>query len=169
MLRSPSAPKDISLIPPRNPTWGLGTKDEVDTSHKIKATWPGHTCFLVELPPRPNPGARGVRVLFDLIVFGDRCSPSQWLQNGTPPCPANLKRYQKWMLSCNQSTFSHLSKSIILPGDSTITTLTWILIPFVFCPNALATRISLLGNGHFFETHGIPDTHIHILDWCASS
>ncbi|KAJ7828021.1 Metallo-hydrolase/oxidoreductase [Mycena olivaceomarginata] len=49
-------------------------------AHKIKATWLGHACFLVELPSTVA-GVRGARILFD-PVFSDRCSPSQW----PPPC-----------------------------------------------------------------------------------
>ena len=77
--KSPSISKEItSLIPFRKPTWGIRAKDEEDSSQKIKATWLGHACFLLELPSRVNPGGRGVRILFD-PVFSNRCSPSQWV------------------------------------------------------------------------------------------
>lgn len=38
---------------------------------KLRATWLGHACFLVEFPS-------GLRALFD-PVFTDRCSPVSWL------------------------------------------------------------------------------------------
>lgn len=73
----PSVTKEkSSLIPFQKPTWGITPNHEEDTSQKIKATWLGHACFLLELPSRLNPGGRGVRILFD-PVFSDRCSPSQ--------------------------------------------------------------------------------------------
>jgi N-acyl-phosphatidylethanolamine-hydrolysing phospholipase D len=69
----PTLPKDpASVIGIRTPTWG---KDEA--ADKIKATWLGHACFLVELPAVPSQ-SRGLRVLFD-PVFSHRCSPFQWL------------------------------------------------------------------------------------------
>jgi N-acyl-phosphatidylethanolamine-hydrolysing phospholipase D len=82
-LNRPIVPNNISsLIPVREPTWGLqGTKGAQD-SDRIKATWLGHACFLVELPARSATGAlllsRGPRILFDPI-FSDRCSPTQWM------------------------------------------------------------------------------------------
>jgi N-acyl-phosphatidylethanolamine-hydrolysing phospholipase D len=48
-----------------------------ENADKIKATWLGHACFLVELPATAA-GLRGARILFD-PVFSDRCSPSQWI------------------------------------------------------------------------------------------
>lgn len=90
--RFPSVNKETcTLIPFRKPTWGIGANDEEDTSEKIKATWLGHACFLLELPSRSDPGVRGVRILFD-PVFSERCSPSQWL---------GPKRYTRESLGCS--------------------------------------------------------------------
>ncbi|SCV68886.1 BQ2448_1007 [Microbotryum intermedium] len=54
-------------------TWGKGR--EV-WKGKIKATWLGHACYVVEFPPMNEEAERGPRVLFDPI-FSHRCSPSQ--------------------------------------------------------------------------------------------
>ena len=87
-MKFPSAPKDIAtLIPTRTPTWGersnegpAGASGAEDTNDKIKCTWLGHACFVVELPSHltSSEKGRGVRILFD-PVFSDRCSPSQWI------------------------------------------------------------------------------------------
>lgn len=69
--------ESIAQIPIQKPTWGLEAKEVVDNAQKIKATWLGHACFLVELPSTVA-GVRGARILFD-PVFSDRCSPSQWV------------------------------------------------------------------------------------------
>lgn len=78
----PTIPKNVAeLIPIRKPTWGLSPSGEssVDNRDKIKTTWLGHACFLVELPLRAESQAsRGARVLFD-PVFSNRCSPFQWI------------------------------------------------------------------------------------------
>jgi hypothetical protein len=77
LLHRPSVTKETrSSISFQKPTWGIRANHEEDTSQKIKATWLGHACFLLELPPRLNSVDRGVRILFD-PVFSDRCSPSQ--------------------------------------------------------------------------------------------
>ena len=84
----PTVPKDLkNRIPIRNPTWGQTTDAAHSAGDKIKATWLGHACFLVELPPR-SPTSRGARILFD-PVFSDRCSPSQIVgpkRYTQPPC-----------------------------------------------------------------------------------
>jgi N-acyl-phosphatidylethanolamine-hydrolysing phospholipase D len=77
----PSIPKDISkLLPVHKPTFGLSASAHDENKDKIKATWLGHACFLVELPrPAGAPNVtRGARILFD-PVFSDRCSPFQWI------------------------------------------------------------------------------------------
>ncbi len=80
----PTLPKDGNTgIPVRIPTWGT----EEEHQGKIRATWLGHACFLVELPSVASLG-RGARVLFD-PVFSDRCSPTQFLgpkRFTEPPC-----------------------------------------------------------------------------------
>lgn len=79
MTHSPTIPKDLkSRLPVIKPTWGLSESGTLmaETREKIKATWLGHACFLVELPVRSSDVGRGARILFD-PVFSDRCSPSQ--------------------------------------------------------------------------------------------
>jgi len=90
MMKVSPPPKDIAtLIPTRQPTWGeknneglviAGASEAEDFSDKIKCTWLGHACFVVELPSHlaSSETGRGVRILFD-PVFSDRCSPTQWL------------------------------------------------------------------------------------------
>ena len=78
---SPKIPQPIDrVIPVLKPNWGLEdkTRDVSAEREKLKATWLGHACFLVELPPRSPSLSRGARILFD-PVFSDRCSPSQWV------------------------------------------------------------------------------------------
>jgi N-acyl-phosphatidylethanolamine-hydrolysing phospholipase D len=67
----------IAQIPIQKPAWGADAKLVAENAQKIKATWLGHACFLVELPSS-TAGVRGARILFD-PVFSDRCSPSQWI------------------------------------------------------------------------------------------
>ena len=65
----------------REPDWGEREPNNLTESHdKIRATWLGHACFLVEFPPRQQttPEDRGIRILFD-PVFSDRCSPTQYM------------------------------------------------------------------------------------------
>jgi len=74
-MQSPT--KDsIAQIPIQKPTWGA-SEDVALNAGRIKATWLGHACFLVELPSSVA-GVRGARILFD-PVFSDRCSPSQYI------------------------------------------------------------------------------------------
>jgi N-acyl-phosphatidylethanolamine-hydrolysing phospholipase D len=89
-FHSPSIPETLKTdIPVHAPTWGLvpsGSMDAVKDPNedKIKSTWLGHACFLVEMPARnllPEGAqtglpARGARILFD-PVFSERCSPVQ--------------------------------------------------------------------------------------------
>lgn len=109
--QSPPLPKSENAgIPVHRPTWGLpsttpSSGQQVDppavtnvtasaiadlNGDKIKSTWLGHACFLVEMPARsiqeeddshsahPLIPSRGARILFD-PVFSDRCSPSQFM------------------------------------------------------------------------------------------
>lgn len=80
MWGSPPAAK-AGQITISKPDWGdkVIAEKAKDTAHeKIKSTWLGHACFLVELPLRSTTSERGVRILFD-PVFSDRCSPSQYM------------------------------------------------------------------------------------------
>lgn len=70
-------------IPVRTPSF-LPTRFSpftTTTPPRLRATWLGHACYLLEFPS-------GIRVLFD-PVFSDRCSPFSWLgpKRYTPaPC-----------------------------------------------------------------------------------
>jgi N-acyl-phosphatidylethanolamine-hydrolysing phospholipase D len=77
-----------ALPPVIRPTWELGP----GLNHKIKSTWLGHACFLVELPAKPS-DPRGIRILYD-PVFSLRCSSSQTLgpKRYTRTSPLNLVR-----------------------------------------------------------------------------
>ncbi|KAK7043994.1 Protein-lysine N-methyltransferase efm4 [Paramarasmius palmivorus] len=137
-------------LPIRKPTWGLDSKEN---SSKIKATWLGHACFLVELPA-VSPLSRGARILFD-PVFSDRCSPSQHMgpkRYTPPPCPADdIPEVDAIVISHNH--YDHLD-------TPTITTLfKRKRIPHIFAP---------LGNQSYFDSLHIPRDHTHILDWWDS-
>lgn len=72
---SPSVPKDIEVqLKKQMPTWGFDAAGTASTEPtKMKSTWLGHACFLLELPA-PEGASRGARILFD-PVFSNRCSP----------------------------------------------------------------------------------------------
>lgn len=79
----PITKESLAQIPVLTPTWGRTDMVGNVNDGKIKATWLGHACFLVELPspslgtPSTSSNAsRGARILFD-PVFSDRCSPTQ--------------------------------------------------------------------------------------------
>lgn len=80
--------KSVKNIPVRKPDFGASLASE---DGKIKATWLGHACFLLEMPLPPTSTSdvnaadqdskqprRGVRILLD-PVFSHRCSPSSWV------------------------------------------------------------------------------------------
>jgi len=72
---------EVQQIAVRKPDWGEREPNNLTESNdKIRATWLGHACFLVEFPPRQKttPEDRGIRILFD-PVFSDRCSPTQYM------------------------------------------------------------------------------------------
>ncbi|KAJ8079353.1 Protein-lysine N-methyltransferase efm4 [Marasmius tenuissimus] len=82
----PSSSLVEDLVPVVKPTWGASDSDDLNKD-KVKATWLGHACFLVELPSVLLL-SRGPRILFD-PVFSDRCSPSQYAgpkRYNPPPC-----------------------------------------------------------------------------------
>ncbi|KAF8970885.1 N-acyl-phosphatidylethanolamine-hydrolyzing phospholipase D [Flammula alnicola] len=156
----PSPPKDIAtLLPTRKPTWGQPTlkegeeAQEVNANEKIKATWLGHACFLVELPSSEK--GRGVRILFD-PVFSDRCSPSQWIgpkRFTPPPCKIeDIPEIDAVVISHNH--YDHLDTHTIRTLlNRTART------PHFFAP---------LGNAPYFQSLGVPTSHTHIMDWWES-
>ncbi|KAG6845630.1 hypothetical protein H0H93_016040, partial [Arthromyces matolae] len=148
----PSVTKEAkSLIPIRKPTWGIVKDKEESQKDKIKSTWLGHACFLVEMPSRSDLNGRGVTILFD-PVFSDRCSPSQWIgpkRYTQPPCEIeDIPEVDAVVISHNH--YDHLD-------THTIKTLSKRpRVPHFFAP---------LGNGPFFKSFNIPETNIHIMDW----
>ncbi|KAI5116988.1 hypothetical protein M0805_001485 [Coniferiporia weirii] len=153
ITNSPAVPKDVAeRIPMVKPTWGARESEE-----KIKATWLGHACFLVELPVRPlaDPTlprpSRGARILFD-PVFSERCSPSQLMGPSRftkIPCEIEeIPEIDAIVISHNH--YDHLD-------THTITTLSKRpRPPHIFAP---------LGNADYFRSIGIPHSRVHILDW----
>jgi len=138
-------PADIaSLIPAQKPTWGVGLNRE-----DIKATWLGHACFLVEFPA-PKDAVRGLRLIFD-PVFQDRCSPVQFMgpKRFTPvPCEiAEIPSIDGIVLSHNHydHTDTHTIQKLVKQHNA-----------HVFAP---------LGNQPYLSSIGVPNTHIHVLDW----
>ncbi|TDL18742.1 Metallo-hydrolase/oxidoreductase [Rickenella mellea] len=166
LLGSPSIPKSIeTVLPIRKPTWGLPSSDSdesagqpSDSQAKIKATWLGHACFLVELPVRiqassPTP-SRGARILFD-PVFSDRCSPSQHLgpkRYTKPPCQMeDIPDIDAIVISHNH--YDHLDTTTIVNLSKRERP------PHIFAP---------LGNAEYFRSIGIPGARVHTLDWWES-
>ncbi|KAK7001493.1 Zn-dependent hydrolase oxidoreductase family [Favolaschia claudopus] len=141
----------VAKIPIQKPTWGVGdSKLVAENAQKIKATWLGHACFLVELPSA-TAGVRGPRILFD-PVFSDRCSPNQWMgpkRYTPPPCSLeDIPEIDAIVISHNH--YDHMDT----------TSLTNLLArtpaPHVFAP---------LGNESYFEGLSIPASRAHCLDW----
>ncbi|KAG6829661.1 hypothetical protein H0H92_003904 [Tricholoma furcatifolium] len=173
----PSVSKETSrLIALHIPNWGIAKNTEQAQNYKdkIKSTWLGHACFLIEMPSRSESGRRGARILFD-PVFSDRCSPSQWvgpkrftreflaynLSIGRtnnflePPCKLEeIPEIDAVVISHNHYD-QYASKN---PLDThTISILSKRpRIPHFFAP---------LGNRSFFKAFDIPDDHVHIMDW----
>ncbi|KAH9475547.1 Metal-dependent hydrolase lscR [Psilocybe cubensis] len=166
----PAPPKDIaSLMPIRNPTWGRSAaatldgknkEDDEETdrsnSSKIKTTWLGHACFLVEFPAPPgSTDGRGVRVLFD-PVFSSRCSPSQHIgpkRFTPPPCKIeDIPEVDAVVISHNHYDHldTHTIRTLFRRTSRT---------PHFFAP---------LGNASFFKSLGIPTSHTHDMDWWES-
>ncbi|CDO77600.1 hypothetical protein BN946_scf184936.g25 [Trametes cinnabarina] len=144
-FKAPKVPNDLSArIPSRTPDWGAGSSPD-----KIKATWLGHACYLVELPT-PKGALRGPRILFD-PVLSHRCSPFQWAgpERLLPtPCPAeDIPAVDAICISHNH--YDHMD----LP---TLRTVFGLHQPHIFVP---------LGNRDHLRSIDIPDSHIHTLDW----
>ncbi|KAF8181708.1 N-acyl-phosphatidylethanolamine-hydrolyzing phospholipase D [Mycena galopus ATCC 62051] len=144
-------PEAVAQIPIHKPTWGgADAKLVAENASKIKATWLGHACFLVELPSTAA-GVRGARILFD-PVFSDRCSPSQWIgpkRYTPPPCALeDIPEIDAIVISHNH--YDHMDT----------TSLTHLVArtpaPHVFAP---------IGNGAYFESLGVPASCTHCLDW----
>ncbi|KAJ7793706.1 N-acyl-phosphatidylethanolamine-hydrolyzing phospholipase D [Mycena olivaceomarginata] len=151
----------VAQIPIQKPTWGgiadsLAENGRADpklvaaNAHKIKATWLGHACFLVELPSTVA-GVRGARILFD-PVFSDRCSPSQWVgpkRFTPPPCALeDVPEIDAIVISHNH--YDHMDTTSLRALLARRTS------PHVFAP---------LGNAAYFKHLGVPKERAHCLDW----
>ncbi|EJC99211.1 Metallo-hydrolase/oxidoreductase [Fomitiporia mediterranea MF3/22] len=156
-LSMPKIPSDVTTrIPSVRPTWGTTTSSGgPDNADKIKATWLGHACFLVELPVRqstesPAP-SRGARILFD-PVFSDRCSPVQWFgpkRYTQLPCEiAEIPEVDAIVISHNH--YDHLDADTIRA--------------FSKRPNP-PHLLAPLGNGEILRSLGVSNERIHCLDW----
>ncbi|KAI9061379.1 Metallo-hydrolase/oxidoreductase [Trametes sanguinea] len=144
-FNTPKVPNDISAhIPSRTPDWGAGAAPD-----KIKATWLGHACYMIELPT-PEGASRGPRILFD-PVLSHRCSPFQSMGPARllpTPCPAeDIPAVDAICISHNH--YDHMD----LPTLRTIFNLHQ---PHIFAP---------LGNRDLLRSIAVPDSHIHLLDW----
>ncbi|KAJ7731337.1 Metallo-hydrolase/oxidoreductase [Mycena maculata] len=148
-MKSPTK-ESIAQIPIQKPAWGADAKAVAENAHKIKATWLGHACFLVELPSS-TVGVRGARVLFD-PVFSDRCSPSQWVgpkRFTPPPCALeDVPEIDAIVISHNH--YDHMDtgslKSLLARSRA----------PHIFVP---------LGNAAYVASLGVPAARTHALDW----
>ncbi|KAJ7781189.1 Metallo-hydrolase/oxidoreductase [Mycena metata] len=144
--------ESIAQIPIQKPTWGLEAKEVVENAQKIKATWLGHACFLVELPSSIA-GVRGARILFD-PVFSDRCSPSQWVgpkRFTPPPCALeDVPEIDAIVISHNH--YDHMDTT------SLRNLLARTPAPHVFAPIGE-------GNTAYFNGLNIPASHAHCIDW----
>ena len=79
--RAPAVPEDVEeRLGKVKPTFGMDDAGVLDDPGRLKATWLGHACFLLELPAT-NGAPRGPRILFD-PVFSHRCSPFQFAGPG---------------------------------------------------------------------------------------
>ncbi|EAU81600.1 N-acyl-phosphatidylethanolamine-hydrolyzing phospholipase D [Coprinopsis cinerea okayama7 len=167
--KNPDPKRVETEMPTQTPTWGYDANGAAQegASDKIKTTWLGHACFLVEFPnrthPAPGPAAggedskglnRGLRILFD-PVFSNRCSPSQLIgpKRFTPP-PCKLEELPDIdAIVISHDHYDHLdvhSIRTLAHGPSS---------PHIFAP---------LGNGPFFQSLGIPESRTHIMDWWDS-
>ncbi|KAH8825939.1 N-acyl-phosphatidylethanolamine-hydrolyzing phospholipase D [Flagelloscypha sp. PMI_526] len=138
-----------SAIGVQTPTWG---HEDPAASTKIRATWLGHACFFVQMPGSAS--SRGANILFDPI-FSDRCSPNQHMgpkRYTPPPCTIeDIPEVDAVVISHNH--YDHLDTHTIKALAKRVHP------PHFFAP---------LGNEPYFTAHGIPKTHIHVLDWWES-
>ncbi|PFH48259.1 hypothetical protein AMATHDRAFT_65916 [Amanita thiersii Skay4041] len=142
----------VNLAMVKEPTWGFDKEGE--SQDKIKSTWLGHACFLIELPC--NPGEpRGARVLFD-PVFSKRCSANQVVgPKRYTPAPCKIEEIPDIdAIIISHDHYDHMDIATLLSLFQRNPK------PHVFAP---------LGNGPFFEKQiKAPPGHVHILDWWES-
>ncbi|KIO15313.1 hypothetical protein M407DRAFT_104216, partial [Tulasnella calospora MUT 4182] len=152
----PATPEDFSTkLGLRKPDFGYTTTTSESTTVEdanrtgMKATWLGHACFLLELPP-PAGATRGARILFD-PVFSHRCGPYTFLgpaRHIAPPCKLeDLPSIDIVVISHNH--YDHLD-------TPSITTLDKLFRPHFFAP---------LNNEAYFKCNNVPEERTHTLDW----
>ncbi|GJJ14105.1 hypothetical protein Clacol_008362 [Clathrus columnatus] len=154
----PSVPANASsLIPQQKPNWGTAAPPET-----LKATWLGHASFLVELPT-PVGASRGPRILLD-PVFSHRCSPLSWIGPARfMPTPCTLEELpQVDVVAISHNHYDHMDTTTIqaLAFSKTGHNNPGVPRIHIFAP---------LNNEAPFKSIGIPQTHIHCLDWWQSS
>ncbi|KAF7322130.1 Zn-dependent hydrolase oxidoreductase family [Mycena kentingensis (nom. inval.)] len=145
--------EQLAQIPIRKPDWGAELEATKENAGRIKATWLGHACFLVELPSS-TVGVRGPRILFD-PVFSDRCAPSQWAgpkRFTPPPCSLeDIPDVDSVVISHNH--YDHMDTTSL---KSLLTRSTH--PPHVFAPLGA-------GNTAYFRALGVPADRTHCIDW----
>ncbi|KAF8344370.1 N-acyl-phosphatidylethanolamine-hydrolyzing phospholipase D [Amanita rubescens] len=138
-----------ALVPVIMPNWEVGR----GINHKIKATWLGHACFLVELPAKPS-DPRGIRILYD-PVFSMRCSSSQTLgPKRYTPAPCNIEEVPDIdVIIISHDHYDHMD------FDTLQAIFQRPRKPLIFAP---------LGNRDFLTSTGADPNDIHIMDWWQS-
>ncbi|KAF8579298.1 Metallo-hydrolase/oxidoreductase [Ramaria rubella] len=149
--RPPIPPNISALVRVQKPDWGASAPE------KLKATWMGHACFLVELPT-PQGASRGPRILFD-PVFSRRCSLFSWIgpvRYTEPPC--TLKELPEVdIVVYSHNHYDHLD-----------TTTLGTLISKARSSDASPPRTHIfapLNNDYLFRALSIPPSNVHCLDW----
>lgn len=127
-------------IPVRKPKF-LSTRD----TPRLRATWLGHACYLVEFP-------HGLRVLFD-PVFTSRCSPFSWL---------GPKRYTE--IPCRVEDIPIIDLAII--SHNHYDHLSYETVITIKKKNPNTHFFVPLGNKAWFESCGIHN--VTELDWWES-
>ncbi|KAF6752440.1 N-acyl-phosphatidylethanolamine-hydrolyzing phospholipase D [Ephemerocybe angulata] len=144
-------------LPIRKPTWGLEAEHTKQHEASIRTTWLGHACFLVEFPTRSkDPKARGVRVLFD-PVFSHRCSPFSWMgpMRYTPP-PCNVEDIPDIdAIVISHNHYDHMDTATL----KALYKRSPERPPQIFAP---------LGNAAYFQSIGVPEPSIQVMDWWDS-
>ncbi|KAL0958929.1 hypothetical protein HGRIS_014245 [Hohenbuehelia grisea] len=143
----PTVPENIAeLIPVHKPDWDRALAGKSD---KVKATWLGHSSFLVTFPSRSaHDASRGINVLFDPI-FSERCSPVQWIgpKRFTPaPCQVN----DLPEVDAVHDHYDHLDANTIKALYKRS------YLPHIFTPP---------GYDSLLHSFGVPKSHRHELDW----
>ncbi|KAG9013431.1 hypothetical protein FRB90_006052 [Tulasnella sp. 427] len=154
IVSRPAVPEDLpARLGLRKPDFGYvnSTSSEPTNANRtrMKATWLGHACFLLELPS-PEGASRGPRILFD-PVFSQRYSPVTFVgptRHTQPPCKLEeLPSVDIVVISHNH--YDHLDTHSVAALDK-------LFRPHFFAP---------LNNESYFKSVQVPEERTHILDW----